>query len=146
MTALLLFVLLLIVLIGACGEFHWLRQTVRERADRLTAELHTVEAIQSEHREILDCLDDGLADLHKILEKQDVSWGYTHKALAEFTKPYAEIAGTLTRLEALLKESALPSNASDLDARLSKSMEEGIMNLMQYAAGKTSGGVEVGLG
>lgn len=215
----------------AAGELRGIRQTVQERADRLTAELHTVEAVLAEHREALDGLKFGseasdaaytaffrsmessLADLQKDckqrygnlnssvlnichslfemggdvvrireiqkgLENQDAVLNtlkddlstLTSRAEAEDavrvrfaalaacleelqktapaqTEELRQLRGEIGNLARDLKLMAGPiSNASDLDARLSKSMEEGIMNLMQYAAGKTSGGVEVGLG
>ena len=49
-------------------------------------------------------------------------------------------------LEKLSREMALlTAEAPDRDARMSRAMEEGVLSLMQYAAGKTNG-VEAGLG
>lgn len=127
MTALLLFALLLAVLIGACVEFHWLRQTVRERSDQLTAELHTVEAVLAEHREALDGLKSGS-------EASDAAYTAFFRSLEARQK---EIHKTVCPPVDIV---------SNTESQLSKAMEEGIMNLMQYSAGKTSGGVEVGLG
>lgn len=190
----------------AAGELRGIRQTVQERSDQLTAELHTVEAVLAEHRNILDdfrkefgkqfsnqndnVLNIGrflsdmgkdvvrIREIQKGLENQDAVLNtlkddlstLTSRAEAEDavrvrfaalaacleelqktapaqTEELRQLRGEIGSLARDLKLMAGPiSNASDLDARLSKSMEEGIMNLMQYAAGKTSGGVEVGLG
>lgn len=190
----------------AAGELRGIRQTVQERSDQLTAELHTVEAVLAEHRNILDdfrkefgkqfsnqndnVLNIGrflsdmgkdvvrIREIQKGLENQDAVLNtlkddlstLTSRAEAEDavrvrfaalaacleelqktapaqTEELRQLRGEIGNLARDLKLMAGPiSNASDLDARLSKSMEEGIMNLMQYAAGKTSGGVEVGLG
>lgn len=215
----------------AAGELRGIRQTVQERADRLTAELHTVEAVLAEHREALDGLKFGseasdaaytaffrsmessLADLQKDCKQR---YGNLNSSVLNICHSLFEMGGDVVRIreiqkglenqDAVLNDlkndlSALTSRAGAEDAAherlallaagmeelrksapaqdealrqlkdkigqmsrelsiaaesgviageresiLSKAMEEGVMNLMQYAAGKTSGGVEVGLG
>ena len=69
------------------------------------------------------------------------------KAAPAQTEELRQLRGEIGGLAREMQLMAGPvSNMNGLDARLSKSMEEGVMNLMHYAAGKTSGGVEVGLG
>lgn len=120
---------LVILLVLTAGEFHCLRQTVRERSDRLTAELHTVEAVLAEHREALDGLKSGS-------EASD----------AAYTAFFRSLEARQKEIHKTVCPPADTASDPDRDIQLSKAMEEGIMNLMQYAAGKTSGGVEVGLG
>lgn len=118
---------LVILLVLTAGEFHCLRLTVRERSDQLTAELHTVEAVLAEHRKALDGLKSGS-------EASDAAYTAFFRSLEARQK---EIHKTVCPPVDIV---------SNTESQLSKAMEEGIMNLMQYAAGKTSGGVEVGLG
>lgn len=123
MTALLLLVLSVVFSVLA-WEVHGLRQTVRDRFARTNAELHTIESILAVHREILDGLE-------------------TRNNMDSQLKLLNSMKGTLDEISGVVCQSA---EAVDTESRLSKAMEEGIMNLMGYAAGKVGTGIEVGLG
>lgn len=123
MTALLLLVLSVVFSVLA-WEVHGLRQTVRDRFARTNAELHTIESILAVHREILDGLE-------------------TRNNMDSQLKLLNSMKGTLDEISGVVCQSA---EAVDTESRLSKAMEEGVMNLMNYAAGKAGTGIEVGLG
>ena len=123
----------------AAGELRGIRQTVRKRCDRLTAELHTVEALLAEHRGILDGLKSGS-------EASDAAYTAFFRSLEARQMEIHKVVCPPADTGSDRQSGSDCQSGSDLDSRLSKSMEEGILNLMQYAAGKTSGGVEVGLG
>lgn len=123
MTALLLLVLSVVFSVLA-WEVHGLRQTVRDRFARTNAELHTIEANLAVHRGILDGLE-------------------TRNNMDSQLKLLNSMKGTLDEISGVVCQSA---EAVDTESRLSKAMEEGVMNLMNYAAGKAGTGIEVGLG
>lgn len=123
MTALLLLVLSVVFSVLA-WEVHGLRQTVRDRFARTNAELHTIEANLAVHRGILD----GLETRNNM--------DFQLKLLNSMKKTLDEISGVVCQ----------SAETVDTESRLSKAMEEGIMNLMGYAAGKVGTGIEVGLG
>lgn len=123
MTALLLLALSVVFSILA-GEVHGLHQTVRGRFARTNAELHTIEANLAVHRGILD----GLETRNNM--------DFQLKLLNSMKKTLDEISGVVCQ----------SAETVDTESRLSKAMEEGIMNLMGYAAGKVGTGIEVGLG
>lgn len=123
MTALLLLALSVVFSVLA-GEVNGLRQTVRDRFARTNAELHAIESILAEHRGILD----GLETRNNM--------DFQLKLLNSMKKTLDEISGVVCQ----------SAEAVDTESRLSKAMEEGVMNLMNYAAGKAGTGIEVGLG
>lgn len=123
MTALLLLALSVVFSILA-GEVHGLHQTVRGRFARTNAELHTIEANLAVHRGILD----GLETRNNM--------DFQLKLLNSMKKTLDEISGVVCQ----------SAETVDTESRLSKAMEEGVMNLMNYAAGKAGTGIEVGLG
>ena len=128
-----------VVLLTAAGEFYSLRQTVRKHFASTTAELHTVEAILAEHRDILNSLKSGS-------EASDAAYTAFFRSLEARQMEIHKVVCPPADTGSDRQSGSDCQSGSDLDSRLSKSMEEGILNLMQYAAGKTSGGVEVGLG
>lgn len=123
MAALLLLALSVVFSVLA-WEVHGLRQTVRDRFARTNAELHTIESILAVHRGILDGLE-------------------TRSNMDSQLKLLNSMKGTLDEISGVVCQSA---ETVDTESRLSKAMEEGIMNLMGYAAGKVGTGSEVGLG
>lgn len=123
MTALLLLVLSVVFSVLA-WEVHGLRQTVRDRFARTNAELHTIEANLAVHRGILDGLE-------------------TRSNMDSQLKLLNSMKGTLDEISGVVCQ---PAETVDTESRLSKAMEEGVMNLMGYAAGKVGTGIEVGLG
>ena len=123
MTALLLLALSVVFSVLA-WEVHGLRQTVRDRFARTNAELHTIEANLAVHRGILDGLE-------------------TRSNMDSQLKLLNSMKGTLDEISGVVCQSAA---TVDTESRLSKAMEEGVMNLMGYAAGKAGSGIEVGLG
>lgn len=123
MTALLLLALSVVFSILA-GEVHGLRQTVRDRFAWTNAELHTIEANLAVHRGILDGLE-------------------TRNNMDSQLKLLNSMKGTLDEISGVVCQ---PAETVDTESRLSKAMEEGVMNLMGYAAGKVGTGIEVGLG
>lgn len=123
MTALLLLALSVVFSVLA-GEVNGLRQTVRDRFARTNAELHTIEANLAVHRGILD----GLETRNNM--------DFQLKLLNSMKKTLDEISGVVCQ----------SAETVDTESRLSKAMEEGVMNLMGYAAGKVGTGIEVGLG
>ena len=123
MTALLLLALSVVFSVLA-WEVHGLRQTVRDRFARTNAELHTIEANLAVHRGILDGLE-------------------TRSNMDSQLKLLNSMKGALDEISGVVCQSA---ETVDTESRLSKAMEEGVMNLMGYAAGKAGSGIEVGLG
>lgn len=83
--------------------------------------------------ERLALLAAGMEELRKSAPAQD-----------EALRQLKDKIGQMSRELSIAAESGVI--AGERESILSKAMEEGVMNLMQYAAGKTSGGVEVGLG
>ena len=123
MTALLLLALSVVFSVLA-WEVHGLHQTVRDRFARTNAELHTIEANLAVHRGILDGLE-------------------TRNNMDSQLKLLNSMKGTLDEISGVVCQ---PAETVDTESRLSKAMEEGVMNLMNYAAGKAGSGIEVGLG
>lgn len=132
MTALLLLALSVVFSVLA-GEVHGLRQTVRDRFARTNAELHTIESILAVHREILDGLKSDMAAM--VEEDQRTS--------ESLCKLWAAVCNFENKQEKIAESGVI---AGERESVLSKAMEEGIMNLMGYAAGKVGTGIEVGLG
>lgn len=107
-----------------------------------TAQKDTLDGIAAltDHAKAEDAAHERLALLAAAMEELRKS----APAQNEELRRLRDEIGQMSRELSLAAESGVISG--EHESRLSKAMEEGIMNLMGYAAGKAGPGIEVGLG